>query len=185
MNLINKIFSLSRYWNQSRSNFRTGEPDDHLQGKQVAANYIESFHYVTYQEYPLSEGKTWYYQHDIGVFHDTTISIEEGTNNFVTYSIKLILSYHKDPRDLIKYKHKKKLDEKLAMIVEIDDRDLHIKKAQRRKDGVAQAQAAKLAPYARFVRLDKDEVNGWPDLSMQYLSKYLRPYFFQLNQAKA
>lgn len=80
-------------------------------------------------------------------------------------------------KDLLKNRHKKLLDKKVKLIVEVDDPDLHSTKIHKINDGVAKEFATEQMPQAYFCRLNKDEITT-PIVEdrLVYFNRFLNPF---------
>ena len=126
---------MTNHWNQSRSNFRTGEPVDHLRAKDFIGTLLHQSGWDVQYEYPLVDSLVDKYHHN--------------------YDIVAI---------------------KKMVIVEIDDPNLHSKPRKRANDLIASNHALQKFPHAKFLRLDKYEVNAEPDIMTEYLNEYFWPF---------
>ena len=55
------------HWNQNRSSFRTGEPEDHKRAKNIVVNALESLGMTAHKEYPLVDSLVKGYKHGYDV----------------------------------------------------------------------------------------------------------------------
>lgn len=119
-------------FNQFKSNFRKGEPMDHLHAKEFIGNLLKWSGYTIQYEYPLLGNLEKPYIHNY---------------------------------DVVAFKY--------ILVVEVDDPDLHAKKHKIQNDKIAESYVDKHFPRARFVRLNKDELN-----SLSTVPEYLDTNFW-------
>lgn len=175
-----------RYSNNRRSNYRTGEPPDHIMGKDLTSAYLEKFNLFTIPEYPISvwhgeselvskRAESYQHNYDLACF-----CVGDYIKNNQGVKILLLTFKHLKTKDLLKSRYKKQLDKKVKLIVEVDDPDLHSTTIHKINDGVAKSFAEEQMPQANFCRLNKDRI-VLPTLlpteeMLDYLKKYLEPH---------
>jgi hypothetical protein len=160
--------------------FRYGEPISHAKAKNIVTFVLKKFGYAVRQEYPIRRGN-YVHGYDVaGFLKDDIIQVNEvehlglTTDFYCSARIEAVIQM-KD-RDLLNFARKEKLDRKCMIVVEVDDPDLHAQKQQRINDGVAYSYAKELFnTNLVFIRLNKDEINGAPNLREQYFRKRFYP----------